>query len=68
MFGAHRLHHVTLADKIGETGAAAGAAMLSWLLSDLNHSATRPGKTGVIHLANDDGTRCAVVVQYQGEQ
>lgn len=68
MFGAHKLTHLTLADKIGEVGAATGPAMLAWLMRDMGHPELSPGNTGLVHLANDDGSRCAVVLHHQGEQ
>jgi 3-oxoacyl-[acyl-carrier-protein] synthase I len=54
---------LTTADGVGEVGAATGPLMLAWL----HHLLPRedgPGDCGVIHLANDDGLRSAVVVRY----
>jgi 3-oxoacyl-[acyl-carrier-protein] synthase-1 len=67
MFGTKQLAHLTLADKIGEVGAATGAAMLAWLSHDMPRKNHSPGKLGVLHLANDGGERCAVVVRHIGE-
>lgn len=67
MFGARQLAHLTLADKIGEVGAATGVAMLAWLWHDMPHLDHSPGKLGLLHLANDGGERCAVVVRHTGE-
>ncbi len=53
----------TTADCVGEVGAATGPLMLAWL----HHLLPRPdspGDCGLIHLANDQGLRSAVVVQY----
>lgn len=65
--GNGKLPHITIADKIGEVGAAAGPAMLAWLQRDMAHSLYSPGKLGLIHLAEDSGERCAVLVQHFGE-
>jgi 3-oxoacyl-[acyl-carrier-protein] synthase I len=66
--GADRQATLTLADKIGEVGAAMGPAMLAWLHALRPQASkrlpTRPGATGILHLANDDGLRAAVVVRY----
>ena len=67
MFGAHQLAHLTLADKIGEVGAATGVAMLAWLSHEMPHIDHSPGNLGVLHLANDGGQRCAVVIRHTGE-
>jgi 3-oxoacyl-[acyl-carrier-protein] synthase-1 len=63
MHGGHKLAHLTLADKIGEVGAAAGPAMLAWLWHGMPRD-DGPGATGVIHLASDRGLRCAAVVRH----
>ncbi|NIA00892.1 hypothetical protein [Massilia sp. CCM 8734] len=68
MFGGGKLVHLTLADKIGDVGAAAGPSMLAWLHRLLSHPVDTPGRLGLAHLANDDGTRCAVVIQYNGDK
>ena len=67
MFGEHKLTLLTLADKIGEVGAATGPAMLAWMWREMAHPTLSPGDVGVVHLANDDGQRSAVVLQYNGE-
>ena len=67
MFGGHKLTHLTLADKIGEVGAASGPAMLAWLTRDMADANYSPGNSGLIHLASDHGARCAVVIAHQGE-
>ncbi|MCE3603001.1 hypothetical protein LXA47_05210 [Massilia sp. P8910] len=67
MFGEHELTLLTLADKIGEVGAATGPAMLAWMWREMAHPTLSPGNVGVVHLANDDGQRSAVVLQYYGE-
>ncbi|NHZ66727.1 hypothetical protein [Massilia genomosp. 1] len=67
MFGEHKLAHLTLSDKLGEIGAATGPAMLAWLSAEMADRALSPGNIGLLHLANDDGTRCAVTLRYQGE-
>ncbi|NHZ38475.1 hypothetical protein [Massilia rubra] len=67
MFGAQKLTQLTLADKIGEVGAASGPAMLAWLQREMGHHMYSPGSTGLIHLASDNGTRCAIVVHQHGD-
>jgi 3-oxoacyl-[acyl-carrier-protein] synthase-1 len=66
--GADRQATLTLADKIGEVGAAMGPAMLAWLYALRPQPAKRlpihPGAAGILHLANDEGLRAAVVVRY----
>lgn len=64
MYGGEKLPHLTLADKIGEVGSAAGPAMLAWLQRDMSNPSFSPGDTGIVHLANDNGARCAVVLRY----
>lgn len=64
MFGSPKLPHLTLADKVGEIGAAAGPAMLAWMHRDMDDDSFSPGDTGLVHLANDDGLRCAVIVRH----
>lgn len=64
MAGGQLPKHLTLADKVGEIGAATGPAMLAWLLRDMRHAQYTPGRTGLVHLANDEGVRNAVVIQY----
>jgi 3-oxoacyl-[acyl-carrier-protein] synthase-1 len=66
MFGKPRLAHLTIADKVGEVGAAAGTALLAWLWRDLADAEFSPGSNGIIHLAGDDGVRCAVALHYFG--
>ena len=61
---SRQLRVVTLCDCLGEVGAATGPAMLAYL-SQLMPHADSPGRTALLHLANDDGLRSAVVVQYQ---
>lgn len=68
MFGGPQLAHLTLADKLGEVGAATGPAMLAWLYRDMADPHHSPGDTGLIHLADDNGARCAVVVRYYGDE
>lgn len=53
---------LTTADCVGEVGAATGPLMLAWLHRMLDR-ADRPGASGFIHLANDHGERCAVIVR-----
>ncbi|NIA00925.1 hypothetical protein [Massilia sp. CCM 8734] len=67
MCGSHKLSHLTLADKIGEVGCATGPAILAWLSRGMQHSTYSAGTTGLIHLSNDNGARCAVVVQNHGD-
>ncbi len=61
--GARKLSLITLADCIGEVGAATGPAMLAYL-SRLLPGPGSPGSCGLLHLANDNGVRNAVVVHY----
>lgn len=67
MVGA-RQTHLTLADKLGEVGAATGPAMLAWLWHDMPRADCGPDSPGLVHLANDDGRRCAAVIHYKGER
>jgi 3-oxoacyl-[acyl-carrier-protein] synthase-1 len=55
---------LTTADCTGEIGAATGPLMLAWLHRWLPH-ADAPGACGLLHLANDDGARTAIVVQHR---
>jgi 3-oxoacyl-[acyl-carrier-protein] synthase I len=59
------LSHLTLADKLGEIGAATGVAALAYLSSVMPRSDCSPGHAGVVHLSNDNGLRCSVLIQYQ---
>lgn len=62
--GGQRLELLTLADCLGEIGAATGPAMLAYLSRHLAHHSA-PGHRGLLHLANDDGRRAAAIVHYQ---
>lgn len=53
---------LTIADTVGEVGAAAGCVMLAHL-SLLMARKDGPGFTGLAHLANDDGRRCALLLE-----
>lgn len=64
MFGGRKMEQLSIADKIGEVSAASGPAMLAWLHRDMQEPDTSPGALGVLHLAHDDGTRCAIVLQH----
>ncbi|MDQ1833212.1 hypothetical protein [Massilia scottii] len=66
-FGGQRLAQLTIADKIGEVGAAAGVAMLAWMLCDMAEPALSPGQLGLLHLANDNGDRCAIILRHNLE-
>ncbi len=56
-----------IADCVGETGAAAGPLMLAYL-SELARDEDSPGDIGLLHLANDDGSRTALVLRpHQGK-
>ena len=50
--GEGKLPLMTLADKIGEVGAAAGVSMLAWLQRDMTHGSFNRGSLGLLHLAN----------------
>lgn len=55
---------LTTADCTGEVGAATGPLMLAWL----QHTLARPdgpGPCGLVHLANDMGSRCALTVAWR---
>lgn len=64
MAGVPGLTHITLADKLGEIGAASGVAALAYLSLVMPRDDCSPGSAGVVHLSNDNGLRCAVVVQH----
>jgi 3-oxoacyl-[acyl-carrier-protein] synthase-1 len=69
MFGSGAdLAHLTLADKLGEVGAAAGVAMLAWLWAHMGQREWSPGACGMLHLASEGGARCAVVLHHVQEQ
>jgi 3-oxoacyl-[acyl-carrier-protein] synthase I len=53
---------LTIADCIGEVGAAAGVLMLAYLKGVMPQE-DGPGKTGIMHLANDDGARSACLIK-----
>ena len=55
---------LTTADCVGEVGAATGPLMLAWL-SLLMPRRDGPGACGLVHLANDDGLRAAIVLEHQ---
>lgn len=54
---------LTTADCTGEIGAATGPLMLAWLHRWFGRP-DAPGPYGLIHLANDDGARTALVVKH----
>lgn len=57
-----------IADCVGETGAAAGPLMLAYLHERMRSNKHSPGNLGLLHLANDDGNRTALVVKpYQAQ-
>jgi 3-oxoacyl-[acyl-carrier-protein] synthase I len=58
--GGQQLPLLTIADCLGEVGAATGVAMLA-LLTKLMPHPEGPGRTGLLHLANEHGERCAVI-------
>ncbi|MDC6175973.1 hypothetical protein C2I33_10080 [Ralstonia solanacearum] len=64
MAGGPGLAHLTLADKLGAIGAASGVAALAYLSLVMPREDCSPGPAGVVHLSNDNGLRCAVVVQH----
>ncbi|MBB3281118.1 3-oxoacyl-[acyl-carrier-protein] synthase-1 [Mitsuaria sp. PDC51] len=53
---------ITLADKIGDVGVSVGVVGIALLHYLSNRPAFCPGQLGLIHLAQDDGLRCAIVV------
>lgn len=63
MFGGSRPKHLTTADKLGEIGAATGLAMLAWLYQDMSAHQIIPGDIGLLHLSNDNGARCAILLR-----
>jgi 3-oxoacyl-[acyl-carrier-protein] synthase I len=60
--GGENLTLLTLADCIGEVGAATGPAMLAHLFHQMPQT-LGPGPCGVLHLAGDDGLRSAAVLR-----
>ncbi|MBL8507123.1 MAG: hypothetical protein JNM11_01580 [Chitinimonas sp.] len=54
---------LTTADCVGEVGAATGPLMLAHL-SAVMAGPHSPGDTGLVHLANDNGLRGALIVQH----
>ena len=61
--GGNKLPLLTTADSLGEVGAATGPVMLAYLFQTMPHIDS-PGYCGLLHLANDNGLRCAAVLQY----
>lgn len=59
--GLPQLHTLTLADCVGEIGAALGPLMLGWL-GRLLPRADAPGACALAHIASDDGTRVALAL------
>ncbi|RZI55372.1 MAG: hypothetical protein EOP37_28300 [Rubrivivax sp.] len=53
---------ITLADKLGDVGVSVGVVAVAVLHYFAVHDDFRPGQRGLIHLAQDDGLRCALVV------
>ncbi|TJZ68381.1 hypothetical protein [Chitiniphilus eburneus] len=56
--------HELLARSVGEIGAANGVLTLAWLADAMTRRAG-PGERGLLHLANDDGLRSALIVRYR---
>lgn len=65
--GGPQLPVLTTADCIGEVGAATGPVMLAYL-SRLQARTDGPGPIGLVHLANDNGLRGAVISHYRAAQ
>ncbi|MFC4161720.1 hypothetical protein [Chitinimonas lacunae] len=57
---------LNLAEYLGETGAAAGPLALAYLSRVIERD-DGPGRVGLLHLGNDDGSRSAVVVAYAAD-
>lgn len=53
---------ITLADKLGDVGVSVGVVAIAILHYFAVHAEFHPGQRGLIHLAQDDGLRCALVV------
>lgn len=60
--GGDALPLITVADGVGEVGAALGPLMLAHLSRLMRHP-LGPGACGILHLADDDGARAAAVVE-----
>lgn len=56
--------HQLIARSVGETGAACGPLTLAWLAGVMGR-ADGPGPSALLHFANDDGARAALVVRYR---
>lgn len=52
-----------LAKYLGETGAAAGPITLGWLAVIMPRNSDSPGRSGLVHFANDDGLRAALIIE-----
>lgn len=61
--GLPKLETITLADCVGDVGAATGPMTLAWA-SRLLPKNEISGNTALAHFANDDGYRCALVLKY----
>ncbi|WP_431257454.1 beta-ketoacyl synthase N-terminal-like domain-containing protein [Roseateles chitinivorans] len=60
--GGDALELLTIADGVGEVGAALGPLMLAHLSRLMRHP-LGPGACGILHLADDDGARAAAVLE-----
>lgn len=61
--GLPKLATITLADCVGDVGAATGPMALAWASKLLPRNDTL-GHTALAHFANDDGLRSALVLNY----
>ncbi|WP_348945263.1 hypothetical protein ABHF33_01240 [Chitinibacter sp. FCG-7] len=64
---AAKLPVLTLADRLGEIGAATGPAMLAWLHRMRGQPDSQlypPGELGLLHQANDNGLRSCVIAGF----
>lgn len=59
---AHFPHHI-VSQFVGEIGAACAPLCLAWL-ADVMPRIDGPGQRGLLHFANDQGKRAALVVRY----
>jgi len=56
--------HRTVAQSVGEIGAAFGPLMLSWIGDEMKPQDDNLGPRGLLHFANDNGQRAALAVHY----
>jgi 3-oxoacyl-[acyl-carrier-protein] synthase-1 len=57
-------HHI-VASRVGETGAAAAVLTLAWLADVMGRGIGSPGRSALLHFADDEGHRAALIVRHR---